>query len=117
SNTFHAVAAPLSATISGFAAPIGGYQLNPLGPTPEPTASPLWVALRQKGGKVVTATWPGGDGADIKINNVLVQAAKPTRTVDYTVPFGAFGGLGAQGFVLHRADFAADALVETQLAA
>lgn len=94
SNTFHAVAAPLSATIGGFAAPIGGYQISSLGPTPNPTARPLWMALREEGLKVVTATWPGGDGADIRINGVLVQAAKPTRTVDYTVPFGAFGGLG-----------------------
>jgi len=52
------------------------------------------------GKKVVTATWPGADGADIRINNVVVQAAQPIRVTDYTVPFGAFGGLGAVGFSL-----------------
>jgi hypothetical protein len=55
-NTFHPVAAPITSSISGFAAPIGGYQVNPLGPTPSPTAEPLWVRLRQAGLKVVTAT-------------------------------------------------------------
>jgi len=56
SNTFHAVASPITATISGFAAPIGGYQINPLGPTANPTARPLWLTLREKGFSVVTAT-------------------------------------------------------------
>ena len=37
-----------------------------------------------------------------------MQSAVPTRTVDYTVPFGAFGGLGAQGFRKSAADFSAD---------
>ena len=104
-NTFHAVATPITATISGFAAPIGGYRLSPLGPIPTPTAEPLWVRLRQAGKTVVTATWPGGDGADVHIAGTLVQAAKPTRTVDYTVPFGAFGGLRARGFTLSAASF------------
>src|SRR5262245_1222730 len=116
SNTFHPVAAPITATLSGFGAPIGGYSLSPLGPTPTPTAKPLWLSLRDAGRKVVTATWPGGDGADIRINNVLTQAAVPTRTVDYTVPFGAFGGLGAQGFTLSAANFGPDAAIESQLA-
>jgi hypothetical protein len=117
-NTFHPVAAAISATISGFAAPIGGYSLNPVGPDPTPTAEPLWVRLRAAGKTVVTATWPGGDGASIQITGVVVQPAVPTRTVDYTVPFGAFGGLGAQGFTLTAASFtaAAPALVD-QLAA
>src|SRR5262245_30067943 len=117
SNTFHAVASPITATISGFAAPIGGYQINPLGPTANPTARPLWLTLREKGFTVATATWPGGDGADIKINGVVTQAAVPTRTVDYTLPFGAFGGLGAQGLVLTAANFAPDATIQNQLAA
>ena len=39
-NTFHPVVAPIGASISGFAAPIGGYQLSPLGPSPAPTAEP-----------------------------------------------------------------------------
>ena len=117
-NTFHPVAATIATSISGFAAPIGGYELSPLAPSPSPTAEPLWVQLRNAGKKVVTATWPGSDGADIRISNTLVQAATPIRTVDYTVPFGAFGGLGAQGFTLTSAGFAvaAQALVD-QLAA
>src|SRR5262249_49801934 len=115
-NTFHPVAAAIGTSISGFGAPIGGYRLNPLGISPAPTAEPLWVQLRRAGKKVVTATWPGSDGADISILssppgapavNTLVQAATPIRTTDYTVPFGAFGGLGAQGFVLPSASVVA----------
>jgi hypothetical protein len=117
SNTFHNVAAPITASASGFAAAIGGYRINPLGPSPDPTAEPLWVKLRAQGKKVVTATWPGGDGADIRINNVVVQAAQPTRVTDYTVPFGAFGGLGAVGFTLTVGNFAADPVVTAQLQA
>ena len=105
SNTFQAVVAPISSSLSGFAAPIGGYRESPLGPSSQPTAAPLWVQLRQHGKKVAVATWPGGDGADISLNNTVVQPATPTRIVDYTVPFGAFGGLGAQGFTLTRANF------------
>jgi predicted AlkP superfamily pyrophosphatase or phosphodiesterase len=108
SNTFQAIVGPISSSLSGFAAPIGGYHENPLGPSPQPTSLPLWVQLRQQGKKVVTATWPGGDGADISINKTVVQPAQPTRITDYTVPFGAFGGIGAQGFSLFRGDFASD---------
>ncbi|HET9699637.1 MAG TPA: alkaline phosphatase family protein, partial [Burkholderiales bacterium] len=104
-NTFHPVAATIGTSISGFAAPIGGYDLAPLGETLRPTAEPLWVQLRKAGKKVATATWPGSDGADIRISGTLVQPAAPTRVVDYTVPFGAFGGLGAQGFTLDAAAF------------
>lgn len=117
SNTFHNVAATIGTSASGFAAAIGGYQVSPLGPSLDPTAEPLWVRLRQAGKKVVTATWPGADGADIKINNVLVQAATPIRVTDYTVPLGAFGGLGARGFVLAAASFAGDVAVTAQLQA
>jgi predicted AlkP superfamily pyrophosphatase or phosphodiesterase len=117
SNTFEAVVAPISSSLSGFAAPIGGYQESPLGPSPQPTALPLWVQLRQQGKKVVTATWPGGDGANISINNTVVQPADPTRITNYTVPFGAFGGIGAQGFSLSRGDFAPDAAVAAALQA
>src|SRR5215468_1980467 len=109
SNTFQAIVGPISSSISGFAAPIGGYRESPLGPTPRPSAVPLWVQLRQQGKKVITATWPGGDGADISINGTVVQPAQPIRVTDYTVPFGAFGGIGAQGFTLSRSDFAPDA--------
>ena len=35
SNTFHPVAGTAGASFSGFAAPIGGYEISPLGPTPE----------------------------------------------------------------------------------
>jgi predicted AlkP superfamily pyrophosphatase or phosphodiesterase len=116
-NTFHPIAAPISSSISGFGAPIGGYKLSPLGAAPHPSAEPLWVRLRRHGKKVVAATWPGADGADIRINNVIVQAAEPTRVTDYTVPFGAFGGLGAAGFSLTPANFAPDPAVAAQLAA
>ena len=85
------------------------------------------MQLRRAGKKVVTATWPGSDGADISISNsapgapvvnTLVQAATPIRTTDYTVPFGAFGGLGAQGFSLTSASFVtADAILTSQLLA
>jgi predicted AlkP superfamily pyrophosphatase or phosphodiesterase len=117
SNTFQAIVGPISSSLSGFAAPIGGYRESPLGPSPRPTALPLWVQLRQQGKKVVTATWPGGDGADISINGTVVQPAQPIRVTDYTVPFGAFGGLGAQGFALSRTDFAPDPAVATALQA
>jgi predicted AlkP superfamily pyrophosphatase or phosphodiesterase len=117
SNTFQAVAAAINTSVSGFAAPIGGYQISPLGPSTKPTAEPLWVRLRNAGKKVVAATWPGADGADIRINGVVVQDAQPTRVVDYTVPFGAFGGLGATGFSLTTADFSPDIGVAAQLAA
>src|SRR5215475_3018571 len=109
SNTFKSIVAPISSSVSGFAAAIGGYKVSPLGPSPNPTAEPLWVRLRQAGKKVVTATWPGGDGADISINGVVVQPATPTRVTDYTVPFGAFGGVGAVGFSPAKADFSAAA--------
>ncbi|WP_354238160.1 alkaline phosphatase family protein [Bradyrhizobium sp. LA2.1] len=117
SNTFQAIVGPATSSLSGFAAPIGGYRESPLGPSPRPTALPLWVQLRQQGRKVVTATWPGGDGADISINGTVVQPAQPIRITDYTVPFGAFGGIGAQGFSLTSADFAADPAVATALQA
>jgi predicted AlkP superfamily pyrophosphatase or phosphodiesterase len=115
SNTFHNVAAPIAVGASGFAAAIGGYRITPLGPSPDPSADPLWVQLRGQGKKVVTATWPGADGADIRINNVVVQSAVPIRVTDYTVPFGAFGGLGAVGASLTAANFAPDAAVTAQL--
>lgn len=115
SNTFQAIVAPISSSISGFGAPIGGYRLSPLGPTSQPTAVPLWVQLRQQGKKVITATWPGSDGADISINNTVVQPAQPTRVTDYTVPFGAFGGIGARGFSLSQTDFAPDPAIAAAL--
>src|SRR5262245_7408973 len=84
------------------------------GETPLPTAEPVWLRLRSAGKKVVAATWPGGDGVDVRVpgasNNAIVQIAAE-RTVDYTVPFGAFSPLigvpanGAQGFQLGAADY------------
>lgn len=110
SNTFHLVASPFISTASGFGAPIGGY--NFFGPSEslQPTAEPLWIALRNAGKRVITATWPGGDGVD-----VLVPGLNPSpiiqnhskRTVDYTVPFGEFGGVGGKGFALTTTNFAA----------
>jgi Type I phosphodiesterase / nucleotide pyrophosphatase len=117
-NTFHPVSAPITSSLSGFAAPIGGYQLAPLGPADPPTAEPLWVRVRAAGRQVVTATWPGSDGADIQIGGTLVQSAIPFRTNDYTVPFGAFGGLGAVGLTLDRSQFTpADQVLQDQLVA
>lgn len=118
-NSFHLVASPFTQNISGFAAPIGGYNFHSegLGESPDPTAEPLWVALRNNGKKVVAATFPGADGIDVRVpgltNSPVIQSAS-RRTVDFTVPFGAFGGIGAQGFSLTQADFtdAPDTVVE-----
>lgn len=110
-NTFHLVASPFISTISGFGAPIGGYTFTNHGPeeSHSPTAEPLWLVLRAARMKVVTATFPGGDGVDVRVpglagSPIIQSAAK--RTVDYTVPFGAFGGVGAQGITLAAASFA-----------
>ncbi|MCM0592150.1 MAG: alkaline phosphatase family protein [Gloeotrichia echinulata DVL01] len=104
-NTFHLIDSPFNFNISGFGAPIGGYDaLNPDGPkeSSNPTAEPLWVDLRANGKKVVAATFPGADGVDVKVpgltNSPIIQS-KAERTVDYTVPFGAFGGLGGKGWL------------------
>jgi predicted AlkP superfamily pyrophosphatase or phosphodiesterase len=120
-NTFHLLASPFIATVSGFSAPIGGYSVHGPEESPGPTAEPLWIALRAAGMRVVTATFPGGDGLDIRVpglagSPIIQSAAK--RTVDYTVPFGAFGGVGASGFVLNASSFApAPAATRAQLAA
>ncbi|MBD2020507.1 alkaline phosphatase family protein, partial [Leptolyngbya sp. FACHB-36] len=118
-NSFHLVASPFNANISGFGAPIGGYTLGNgnVAESAEPTAEPLWIALRNSGKRVVAATFPGADGVDVRVPGLtgspVVQSSQ-RRTVDFTVPFGAFGGAGAQGFSLTAADFTAapDALVE-----
>ena len=107
-NTFKLVASPLSRTISGFAAPIGGYSIDGPMESLDPTAEPMWVALRAAGKKVVAATWPGADGNTIMapgIDPPAILQTSTNRTVDYTVPFGAFAGPGATGFILHAADF------------
>ena len=121
SNTFHLVASPLGSVISGFGAPIGGYDLIGPAESLHPTAEPLWLALRNAGKKVVTATFPGGDGVDVFVpglrgSPVIQSSAK--RTVDYTVPFGEFGGVGARGYSLTHSDFvAAPASTINQLSA
>ena len=117
-NYFHPVGTAITAGLSGFSAPIGGYALAPLGPSPAPTAVPLWVTLREAGKRVVTATWPGSDGADVRLGGAVVQSAAPARTTDYSVPFGVFGGLETRGFALTAVDFAAaDPDLVAQLAA
>ena len=110
SNNFHLVASPFNQNISGFAAPIGGYTFDIHGPSEsaEPTSNPLWLSLRAQGKKVVAATFPGADGIDVRVpglaNSPIIQTAS-RRIVDYTVPFGAFGGAGAKGFSLKSTDF------------
>ncbi len=107
-NTFHLVASPFIFTISGFAAPIGGYSIDGPAASPLVTAEPVWLGLRAARKTVVAATFPGADGLDVRVPGVptspIVQPAAE-RTVDYTVPFGAFAGLGAQGFSLAAANF------------
>ena len=111
SNTFSLLASPFLTTESGFGAPIGGYDLAGLAPSANPTAFPLWHSLRAAGKTVVTATWPGGDGVDVRVPGLpspspIIQPSS-VRTVDYTVPFGEFGGVGGSGFVLTATDFSA----------
>src|SRR5215813_2740821 len=119
SNTFSLVVSPLGSTASGFAAPIGGYSIIGPAPSDNLTANPVWRALREQGKTVVTATFPGGDGLDVKVpglqNSPIVQPAS-VRTVDYTVPFGEFGGQGGKGFTLTTSNFGpAPASTVTQL--
>jgi hypothetical protein len=108
-NSFHLIASPFTANTSGFAAPIGGYLVDPPAEDPTPTAEPIWVTLRRAGKKVVMATWPGADGLDIYLlpsspTGPLIQSSS-RRLADYTVPFGAFAGVGVQGFSVTAADF------------
>jgi uncharacterized repeat protein (TIGR01451 family) len=123
-NSFHLINSPFNSNISGFGAPIGGYNaLDPNSPQESitPTAEPLWLNLRAANKTVVAATFPGADGVDVKVpglaNSPIVQS-KTDRTVDYTVPFGSFAGVGAEGFSLTNADFsAAPTITVSQLAA
>ena len=120
-NTFHLLASPFGSNVSGFGAPIGGYSLDGPAESLQPTATPIWRTLRAAGKSVVAATFPGADGVDVKVpglaNSPIIQPAH-LRTVDYTVPFGEFGGAGAQGFTLGAADFGpAPATTVSQLAA
>jgi predicted AlkP superfamily pyrophosphatase or phosphodiesterase len=113
-NSFHLIKSPFNSNISAFGAPIGGYDaLHPNGPreSENPTAEPLWVRLREEGKKVVTATFPGADGVDVKLPGVdlaPILQSKDLRTVDFTVPFGASGGLRSRGFSLNASNFTVD---------
>src|SRR5689334_4093776 len=109
SNTFHLLASPFTSNVSGFGAPIGGYSIDGPAESANPTAFPVWHSLRAAGKTVVTATWPGGDGIDVRAPGLpstspIIQSSA-ARTVDYTIPFGEFGGVGGQGFTLTAADF------------
>ncbi len=118
-NTFHLDASPFITTVSGFNAPIGGYSLNNGVPavSDNPTAEPIWIELLKNGKKVVTATFPGGDGLNVTVpgltNSPIIQPAAE-RTVTYTVPFGTTANVFEQGFTLNASNFtnASDALVK-----
>src|SRR5262249_36443716 len=111
SNTFHLLVSPFTSNVSGFGAPIGGYENDGPAEAADPTAFPIWHSLRAAGKTVVTATWPGGDGVDVRAPglpspNPIIQSSA-ARTVDVTIPFGEFGGIGGQGFTLTAANFGA----------
>src|SRR5499426_4119797 len=121
SNTFHLVASPFVSTISGFSAPIGGYSVHGPAEADVPTAEPLWLALRAAGKRVVTATFPGGDGLDVRVPGLagspIIQGSAK-RTVDLTVPFGTATSPFQKGFQLNAGSFAAaPAQIEADLAA
>ncbi len=116
-NSFSLIANPFTTTTSGFAAPIGGYTYQSgIDPAESntPTANPIWLGLEQAGKSVVAATFPGADGVNIKSASGIILDKAADRTVDYTVPFGAFGGpfftggSGGRGFSLTAADFTVD---------
>jgi len=122
SNWFHRAASPFTSNISGFGAPIGGYDFVGPAESLNPTAEPLWIALRNAGKTVITATWPGGDGVDVLVpglNPSPIIQSHAKRTVDYTVPFGEFGGVGGKGFPLTATNFsqAPQAVVDALTAA
>ena len=109
-NSFSLVSNPFTTNTSGFAAPIGGYTyqtgIDPA-ETSTPTATPIWKTLQAAGKSVVSATFPGADGVNIlsATASKAILDKKEDRTVSYTIPFGAFGGVGGTGFSLTAADF------------
>ncbi len=113
-NSFSLVANPFTFNTSGFAAPIGGYTyqfgIDPA-ETNTPSATPIWQTLQAAGKSVVSATFPGADGVNIlsststSTGKAIILDKAADRTVSYTVPFGAFGGVGGTGFSLTAADF------------
>ncbi|MBD2775728.1 alkaline phosphatase family protein [Iningainema tapete] len=117
-NSFHLIKSPFNENISGFGAPIGGYDAlhGDAHESEDPTAEPLWVRLREAGKTVVAATFPGADGVDVRLPGVegtpIIQS-KDIRTVDYTIPFGVFGGIGARGFSLNAGQFTIDPTLAT----
>ena len=123
-NSFELLASPLGRTVSGFNAPIGGYSFSNDVPAPSDhlTAEPIWIQLQKNGKKVVTATFPGGDGIDVTVpgltNSPIIQPATE-RTVSYTVPFGTTAGVFETVFAPKAADFtvAPDTLVNQLRAA
>ncbi len=109
-NSFSLVSNPFTTNTSGFAAPIGGYTYQTgIDPSESgsPSATPIWSTLQAAGKKVVAATFPGADGVNILSSTPsrAILDKKEDRTVSYTVPFGAFGGVGGTGFSLTAADF------------
>lgn len=119
-NVFHLLASPFSRVMSGFAAPIGAYTLRDgvAAQATVPTAEPLWIRLRAAGKRVVAATFPGADGADVvEPESGRILQSRSWRTVDYTVPYGTSAGVNAKGIRLTASDFgAADEAVKGQLA-
>jgi Type I phosphodiesterase / nucleotide pyrophosphatase len=113
SNSFHLIANPFATNTSGFATPIGGYNyqsgIDP-SESSNPNANPIWLALRNTGKTVVSATFPGADGIDMKSSTGVIL----DKQADRTVPFGAFddpfftGGSGGRGFSLTVASFNVD---------
>jgi phosphodiesterase/alkaline phosphatase D-like protein/predicted AlkP superfamily pyrophosphatase or phosphodiesterase len=107
-NSFHLVVNPFASNANGFGAPIGGYTyqtgIDPAEST-SPTATPIWQTLQAAGKSVVSATFPGADGVNVKSSTGIILDKAADRTVSYTVPFGAFGGVGGTGFSLAAADF------------
>ncbi len=114
-NSFRLIRSPFvfGTNIRGFGAPIGGYDpFHPDGAheheATELTAEPVWVKLREAGKKVVSATFPGADGATVflpGVNPPVVLQSNGIRTVDFTVPFGTGANLPARGFGLSGANF------------
>lgn len=82
-NTFHPVGASIASSISGFAAPIGGYDIDPLGPSVTPTAEPLWVTLRAAGPKIkVNKTMALVRNIDVAPTIMSILGVEPETTVD-----------------------------------
>lgn len=121
-NRFHLFGAPFGSRISGWRAPIGGYDIDSRGPARTPGATPIWETLRAAGKKVAIASFPGADASDVYFEGLdsksLIQPAA-VRMGAYTIPYGEVSGPRGRGFSLSAADFtpAPDALVAELAAA